>query len=176
MSTQNDPFIETARAKLQEMPTLAMMVMCLLELVRSLAVRLLEEELQRRALATFIWPRCHNCGKKLHRYGFRDRKILTLFGWIHWKRRIGRCPSGCNGENAPLDKQLDIQSHQRTSFEVKRLACMLVILVPFKTACRRFQQMTGIALSPDALWTWCQELGQRMDRHKKGITSNGSRI
>ena len=160
---QYEAHLEAARAKLQEMPTLAMMVMCILEFVRCLAVSLLEEELRRRAIQPEVWPKCQNCGRTLRSKGFRKRKILTLFGWVQWERRVGCCPGGCrDSQTIPLDKRLDLRPNQRTGNEVKRLACMLVIFVPFETACVLLRQLTGIALSPDTLWTWCQEAGQRI--------------
>lgn len=156
--------LETTRIDLQQMPTLVMMVICVLKAIRVLAVALIEEELKRRALEPEIWPSCPHCGRTLHSKGFRARQILTLLGMVKWERRIGRCPNGCqNSQIAPLDDRLGIKPGQRTSDELKRLACMFCVFVPFNIAVELLQQLTGVALSADSLWTWCIDAGQRIE-------------
>jgi len=148
--------------KLHASQTLVMMVFCVWEGLRLIGLRLLEEELQKRALEPEQWPPCEHCGQKLRSKGLRERQILTLFGWVTWKRRIGRCANGCKGiqTNAPLDKRLGLAKGQRTSAEVKWLACTLVVFVPYETAALLLRQMTGLNLSADTLWNWTQMVGQ----------------
>ena len=134
--TQNryEEVLESIRAELQEMPTLAMMVICVWKAIRPLAVALIEEELLRRAALPEVWPNCPHCGLPLHSKGFKLRQMHTLVGLVKWKRRVGRCPNKCrDAQIAPLDKRLDIKPRQKTGDEIKRLACLLVIFVPFDT-------------------------------------------
>ena len=149
--------------KLQGCQTLVSMVFCIWGELRLIGVWMLEEELQRRALEPEQWPNCEHCGKKLHSKGLRARQILTLFGLVTWKRRIGRCPDGCKGSHiAPMDKRLGIDKGQRTSAEVKWMGCSLVIFVPYQLAIVLLQQMTGLYLSADTLWCWTQTVGQTL--------------
>lgn len=165
--TQNchEEILESIRAELREMPTLAMMVICVLKAIRPLAVALIQEELKRRAKLPEVWPNCPHCGHALRSKGFKPREIFTLVGLVKWKRRIGRCPNKCqDAQVAPLDRCLDIKPNQKTGDEVKRLACLLVIFVPFDTARVLLQQLTGVVVSADSLWTWSQDAGRRIAR------------
>lgn len=147
--------------KLHASQTLVMMVFCVWEGLRLIGRRLIEEELQKRALEPEQWPACEHCGRNLQSKGMRARQILTLFGWVAWERRTGRCPNGCKGPQvAPLDSRLGLAKGQRTSAEVKWLACTLVVFVPYGTAALLLRQMTGLDLSADTLWRWTQVVGQ----------------
>lgn len=160
-----EQIIDSIRADLQEIPTLAMLVIFVLKAIGPLAVTLIEEEVRRRAEQPEVWPRCPHCGQRLSSKGFKPRQIWTLAGLVQWKRRVGRCPNKCRKvQAAPLDKRLDIKPRQKTGDEVKRLACLLVIFVPFDTARLLLQRLTGVSLSTDSLWTWSQEAGQRIAR------------
>jgi hypothetical protein len=39
---------------------------------------------------------------------------------------------------------------------------MLCVFVPYNIAVELLQQLTGIAISADGLWTWCQDAGRRI--------------
>jgi hypothetical protein len=160
---QSDEQIQTYLNKLQEAQTLVMMIMAVWGLIRRVAVRLLEEELSYRAHQPQCWPYCAKCGHILRSKGFKKRQLLTLFGTIRWQRRVGSCPQGCRGSRrAPLDERLGLRACQRTSDELKRLGCALVVFVPFETAMLLLRQLTGITLSADTLWRWTQEVGGQM--------------
>ncbi|MBD2096380.1 hypothetical protein H6F90_14660 [Trichocoleus sp. FACHB-591] len=61
--------------------------------------------------------------------------MLTLVGWVEWKRRVGRCPHYCSGsQQAPFDQELGIEPYQQTSMELMRLGCLLAVLLPFELA------------------------------------------
>lgn len=88
--------------------------------------------------------------------------MFTLVGEVEWKRRIGRCSRRCPGsQHAPFDAILDIDAHQRTSTEVRRLGCLLAIFLPFDLAASILQQLSGITVSEDAIWNWVQSIGQQ---------------
>jgi len=163
--SRSDEILDSIRTELKEMPTLAMIVMCVVKTIQPLAALLVEEEVKRRAKLPETWPQCPHCGKRLRSKGFEAREIRTLIGLVKWKRRVGRCPNKCqDAQVAPLDKDLDIKPLQKTGDEVKKLSCLLVVFVPFDTARILLQHLTGIAFSTDSLWTWAQEAGQRIIR------------
>ena len=89
--------------------SLVLMVLAVWEVVRRLAVRLMEESLAVRAQQPELWPVCGRCRRWLRSKGFQPRTLHTLFGVIGWRRRVGRCPKGCKGSQiAPLDQALGL--------------------------------------------------------------------
>jgi hypothetical protein len=158
-----DPQFQEPLARLREATSLALMVMVAWTVVRVLAVRLLEEGLTARAQQPETWPVCSSCGRRLQSKGCRERMLHTLFGTIRWRRRVGRCPHGDAGSQvAPLDQALGIVPHQRTGVEVQWMGCLLAVFVPYETACRWLHQLTGVSLAVGTLWTWVQQVGQRV--------------
>jgi hypothetical protein len=158
-----DPQFQEPLARLQEAASLALMVMTVWTVVRLLAVQLLEEGLSVRAQLKTTWPVCASCGRRLQSKGFRERVLCTLFGKIRWRRRVGRCPNGCvDSQVAPLDQRLGLLAHQRTGVEVQWMGCLLAVFVPYETAGRLLQQLTGVELAAGTLWRWVQQVGQRM--------------
>ena len=158
-----DPQFQEPLTRLREATSLALMVMAMWTVVRVLAVRLLEEVLTGRAQQPETWPVCSSCGRQLQSKGFRERVLQTLFGVIRWRRRVGRCPHGCAGSQvAPLDQALGLLPHQRTGAEVQWMGCLLAVFVPYETACRLLQQLTGVSLAAGTVWTWVQQVGQRV--------------
>src|SRR5918992_5975600 len=138
------------------------MVLAVWEVVRQLAVRLVEESLTVRAQQSETWPACGRCGRWLQSKGFQPRTRHTLFGVIGW-RRVGRCPNGCKGSQvAPWDRALGLVAHQRTGVEVQWMGCLLAVFVPYETARRLLQQLTGVELAMGTLWRWVQQVGQRV--------------
>jgi hypothetical protein len=89
-----------------------------------------------------------------------------MIGVVHWKRRVGRCPNGCEiGQVAPLDKALGLHPHQRTSFELQKLGCLLSVFVPSETAAALLNCLISVQVSSTAVWHWVQNAGQKaMDR------------
>ena len=89
------------------------------------------------------------------------REILTLIGWIKWKRRVRRCPKGCEGSQvAPSDEVIGLGAYQKTSLEVKWLGSALAIFVPFETAVGLLAMMTGVKVDGKTIWLWVQERGR----------------
>jgi hypothetical protein len=124
---------------------LVLMVRAVWEVVRRLAVCLVEESLTMRAQQSETWPAGGRCGRWLQSKGFQPRTLHTLLGVIGWRRRVGRCPKGGKGSQvAPLDRALGLVPHQRTGVEVQWMGCLLAVVVPYEAACRLLQQLTGI--------------------------------
>jgi hypothetical protein len=123
---------------------LVLMVLAVWEVVRWLAVRLMEESLTVRAQQPELWPVCGRCRQWLRSKGFQPRTLHTLFGVVGWRRRVGRCPNGCKG-----------------SQEVQWMGCLLAVFVPYETARRLLRQLTGVERAAGTLWRWVQQVGQR---------------
>jgi hypothetical protein len=152
------PLIE----KIDKASKLSALVLATLSLARTLAVMILEFELNRRAREPTKWPHCPSCGSKIESKGFRRRSVLTLAGVIGWKRRVGRCPKGCgNGQFVPYDDVLGITPYQQTSNELKRVACALAVFVPFEICAKLLEMITQVWVSPTSIWHWVQEAGHR---------------
>jgi hypothetical protein len=158
-----DPQFQEPLARLWEAASLVLMVLAAWEVVRRLAVRLVEESLTVRAQQPEAWPACGRCGRWLQSKGFQPRTLHTVFGVIGWRRRVGRCPKGCKGSQvAPLDQALGLVPHQRTGAEVQWMGCLLAVFVPYETARRLLRQLTGVELAVGTLWRWVQQVGQRV--------------
>ena len=158
-------------AAIEKAPSLGEMMLAAWRLARQLAVKLVEEELARRAQRPTEWPNCERCGRKLESKEFKERQLSGLIGTVHWERRVGRCPSGCEiGQVAPLDEELGLQPNQRTSADLKRAACALAVFVPFEIAVVLLKLLTEAVVSPGSIWNWVQEAGQAsMDRLKQQL-------
>ena len=151
--------------------SLSTMMLVALRFARRLAVALVEEELAKRAQRPTEWPNCERCGKKLENKEFKHRQLTGLIGTVHWERRVGRCPDGCEiGQVAPLDRELGLQPNQRTSAGLKRAACALAVFVPFEIAVVLLKLLTEAVVSPGSIWNWVQAAGQAsMDRLKQQL-------
>lgn len=159
---QKDPSLLPLFQTMEEAPTLALLILAAWRLARALAVRIVEEELVRRAQQPTQWSCCPRCGTPLRSKGFVSRQVNSLLGCIRWQRRVGRCPRGCKiGQVAPLDEALGLDPHQRTSGELQQAGCALAVFVPFETVAALLRLLSGIAVSPGAIWLWVQEAGQR---------------
>jgi hypothetical protein len=157
-----DPQLQEPLVRLWEAASLVLMVGAVWEVVRRLAVRLMEESLTVRAQQPETWPICGRCGRGLQSKGFHPRALCTRFGVVCWRRRVGRCPKGCKGSQvAPLDQALGVLPHQRTGAEVQWRGCLLAVFVPYETARRLLRQLTGIERAAGTLWGWVQQVGQR---------------
>lgn len=146
--------------KFHQSPTLAALVLAAWQMGMWLARAFVESELNQRAQQPEQWGQCPECGGKLQSKGFAKRQMLTLVGWVEWRRRIGRCPSRCRGSQiVPLDAELEIAPSQQTSMELMRLGCMLAVFLPFGLAVHLLEQLSGVSISDAAVWQWVQHFG-----------------
>jgi len=76
----------------------------------------------------------------------------------------------------PLDKALGVESHQETSVELKQMACALAVFVPFETAVVLLKRISGVCVSPVAIWGWVQTIGkqamERLDNEVKKLAES----
>jgi hypothetical protein len=148
--------------KLQKSVTLASLVLVAWQIGLWFARALVNHHLNERAQRPQSWGNCHQCGSRLESKGFVSRRMLTLVGWVEWRRRVGRCPNRCAGSHAaPFDKVLGIASYQQTSIEVVRLGCLLAVFLPFELAVQLLSQLCGISISDDTVWQWVQQFGRQ---------------
>jgi len=158
----DDPLVQRLLCTIEEARTLPELVLAVWSLARVLAIRLVESVLAERARRPTSWPRCPQCGACMRSKGFVRRQVISLVGPIRWQRRVGRCPQGCaTPQVAPLDDELGLQPHQRTSAELQSLGCAFAVFVPFATAATLLGWASGVAVSPRAVWDWVQAAGQR---------------
>ena len=94
--------------------------------------------------------------------GFRPRQMETLIGRVHWNRRVGHCPNKtCKVSlSVPLDEALGIKPYQSSSEEVKRLGCLMSIVMPYELSSWMLHQCTGVSVSASTLWNWVEHYGQ----------------
>ena len=152
----------------QQAPSLALMVLAALRLGMLVAARVVEAVLAERAQRRTQWPACPGCGRQLRSKGFAPRQMDTLLGAIRWRRRVGRCPDGCDiGQVAPLDEELGIAAGQCSSVELQEAGCALAVFVPFETAAALLMRLTGVAVSAGTVWGWVQAAGARAMAHLK---------
>ncbi|QYO64350.1 hypothetical protein [Leptolyngbya sp. 7M] len=140
--------------------TLAGLVLAAWQIGLWLAHGLVEAELDQRAQQVRAWGHCPKCGATLHSKGYVSRRMLTLVGWVEWRRRVGRCPNRCSGSQVvPFDETLGIGPYQQTSVGLMRLGCLLVVFVPFELAVSLLKQLSGVKISDAILWQWVQRYG-----------------
>jgi hypothetical protein len=148
--------------------TLTALVLTAWQMGLWLARAIVCQQLSERAQAPTQWSCCSVCGTRLVSKGFAKRRILTLVGWVEWKRRVGRCPRHCPGSHLiPFDGVLGIKPYQQTSAELMRLGCLLAVFLPFEVAAWMLQQLSGITVSDDSIWQWVQDAGQHAIQHLK---------
>jgi hypothetical protein len=170
---QDDPKLEGLVEDVEQAATLVLLVLAALQLGRAIAVKAVEEILNERGQAKE--DECIQCGKckaKLESKGLLPREILTLIGWMKWKRRVRRCPEGCEGSHvAPSDEVLGLNAYQKTSLEVKWLGSALAIFVPFEIAAVLLAMLTGVKVDGKSIWNWVQERGKMAMEQLEGKLS-----
>ena len=158
----DDPCVQQLLRTIEEAQTLAQLILAVWPLARVLALHMVEYVLAERAQRPSAWPPCPTCGVPLRSKGFAQRQLMSLFGPICWRRRVGRCPQGCAiPQVAPFDEALEVQPHQRTSGELQWLGCAFAVFVPFATAARLLGWYCGGRVSRRAVWGWVQAAGHR---------------
>jgi hypothetical protein len=121
---------------------------------------IVQSELNRRAQVPTAWPTCPKCSKKLQSKGFQGRQLKTMIGTVRWKRRVGRCPQGCQGsQRVPLDEALGLSAYQATDEGLLRLGCLLSVVMPYGLASWLLGQWSGVRLSASSLWNAVQYYG-----------------
>src|SRR5262249_56614925 len=151
----NDPCVQQLLCTIEEAHTLAQLILAVWPLARMLALHMVEDVLAERAQRPSAWPPCPTCGVPLRSKGFAQHQLMSLFGPVRWRRRVGRCPQGCAiPQVAPFDEALGVQPHQRTSGELQLLGCALAVFVPFATAARLLGWYCGGVGWPRWVWWW----------------------
>jgi hypothetical protein len=158
----HDPSMQRLLNAVEDAHSLTALLLAAWQVARVITVHLVEAMLAERARRPLPWPPCPGCGGPLRSKGCATRQVTSLLGAIRWRRRVGRCPQGCaSPQVVPLDEELEVQPHQRTSGELQSLGCALAVFVPFATAARLLGWYSGSPVSPRAVWCWVQAAGQR---------------
>src|SRR5512145_2138528 len=162
----DDPAVQPLLRTIEEAQTLTQLILAVWPLALVLALHIVEYVLAERAQRPHAWPPCPRCGTALRSKGFAQRQLMSLFGPLRWRRRVGRCPHGCDiPQVAPFDAMLGVQPHQRTSAELQGLGCALAFFVPCATAARLLGWYRGGPVSSRAVWCWVQAAGHQAMEH-----------
>src|SRR5262245_52983227 len=157
----DDPSVQQLLCTIDAAHTLTQLILAVWPLARVLARHIVEAVLAERAQRPIAWPPCPTCGSPLRSKGFAPRQLMSLFGPIRWRRRVGRCPHGCAiPQVAPLDEALGVQPYQQSSEELQALGCALAVFVPFATAARLLGWYCGGVVSARAVREWVQAAGR----------------
>ena len=159
---QSDPSLQELIEKIKNAPSLALLILAALQLGRMGAVKVAEEILNERGQAPDEGGVWSDCGQNLGSKGLKQREMMTLLGLVKWRRRVRGCSGSCaSGQVVPSDVALGLQPYQRTSLEVKWLACALAVFVPFEIAAVLLELLTGVKVEGKSIWSWVQQSGQR---------------
>ena len=158
----DDPAVQRLLSAVDDAHSLTAFILAAWQVARVLTIHLVEAVLAERSRPPTRWPSCPQCGAGLRSKGLAKRQSTSLFGPIPRRRRVGRCPHGCETPQvAPLDEALGIQPHQRSSGAFQALGCALAVFVPFATAARLLGWYSGSMVRPQAVWGWVQAAGQQ---------------
>ncbi len=159
--SQHNPGLQKLELELDSTVTLKAIVLTGFKIGMAIAVLIIEEVLRDRASDIADRPVCSICGDNLESKGWLSRTIMTIIGYITWKRKAWRCPNQCKiGQIAPFDEVPGLKPNQRTGDEVKQIACVLAVFVPFNIAALLLKTLTGITVSGTAIWDWVQVAGR----------------
>ena len=116
----DDPSVQRLLSAVEGTQTLPELLLAVWPLARVLALRIVASVPAERARRLTPWPPCPACGTPLRSKGVVKRQVMSLFGPIRWRMRVGRCPQGCDIlQVVPLDEALGLQPQQRTSGELQ---------------------------------------------------------
>src|SRR5262249_32284715 len=145
----DDPAVQRLLSAVDDAHSLTAFILAAWPVARMRTIHLVEAVLAARRPHPTRWPRCPQCGAGLRSKGVAKRQSTSLFGPIQWRRRVGRCPPGCETPQvAPCDEALGIQPPQRSRGECQALGCALAVFVPLATAARVLGWDSGSMVSP----------------------------
>jgi hypothetical protein len=104
--------------------------------------------------------RC-TCGAQMQSCGACEKRVLTMLGWITFKRSVYVCPP-CGKTHCPGDEELDIV-HTSRSPGVRRQTSRLAAKETFQEVAVDLEQLAGIALCRKEAERIAEQEGQRME-------------
>ena len=159
--TEYNPGLQELKQELNRAVTLKAMALTGFKIGMATAVLIIEETLADRAYNTVDRPVCPKCKTSLESKGRLPRAVMTVIGYIAWKRKVRRCPNGCRtGQTAPFDSELGLRPNQRTGDDIKQIACVPAVFLPFNIAALLLKTLLGTEVSPSAVWNWTQYAGK----------------
>ncbi len=169
-----DPGLQKFDAELENAVTLKSLVLTCFKIGMAVAVLIIEEVLRERAYNMAGRPVCPVCGTPLESKGWLPRTLMT----VTWKRKVWRCPKGCKtGQTDPFDSVLGLKPNQRTGNEVKQIACIPAVFLPFNIAALLLKILLGTEVSPTSIRNWVQCAGgEAMARLEKELTELKNRL
>lgn len=101
------------------------------------------------------------CGAQMKSRGLRTKNLLTLLGWIKFKRSMYCCPQ-CGKIRYPGDEELDISNSSRSP-GVRRQTARLGAKQTFQEVVVDLEQLAGITLCRKEAERIAEKEGQRME-------------
>ena len=174
-----DQIFRDIDSQLQEVTSLKNLILIILKFTFCLSVMIAEELLRNKAQLIENKENllCPKCNRPLESKGFSNRCIRTIIGLIKWRRRIWRCPYGCNIKQiVPFDEELGIKPNQKISNELKQMACLLAVFLPYQIASTVMTAITGIKISHTTIFNWVQCIGAQaklnIENELKALSEN----
>jgi len=176
--TRNNSELQELKSELDKAVTLKALALTGFMLGMATAALIIEETLADRAHNKIDRPECPKCKAYLESKGWLPRTVMTVIGYITWKRKVWRCPNGCRiGQTATYDSELGLKPNQRIGDDIKQIACVLAVFLPFNIAASLLKALLGIEVSPSAIWNWVQYAGKEaMTRLEKELTELKDRV
>ncbi|MCP4057718.1 MAG: ISKra4 family transposase [Pseudoalteromonas sp.] len=160
--SQSDSSLLSLSTQLDNAIFLKDIILAALRLGLFFAIIIVEETLTDRAQPIEKNLVCPECGESLQSKGFISREMLSIIGLIRWRRRGWRCPRSCKiGQITPFDDKIGVKPNQKISDEVKQIACLLAIFMPYKIASMLIFTLTGTEVCPTSIWNWVQISGTK---------------
>lgn len=105
------------------------------------------------------------CGAKAQRISKRTAKLLTVFGWIEYRRSYYGCRR-CGDKHIRLDENWEIQPGAVSAVMGKLLA-MAGVDLSFKRACRKIWEFLLVEVSDNTIRKQTQLMGQKQAQREK---------
>lgn len=160
--SKSDSTVLNLSTQLDNAVSLKEIILTALRIGLFFAIIVVEETLNNRAQPIEKNLTCPECGEPLQSKGFISRQIISIIGLIQWRRRGWRCPCGCEiGQITPFDDQIGLKPNQKFSDEIKQIACLLAVFMPYNIASMLIFALTGTKVCPTSIWNWVQSAGKK---------------
>lgn len=154
--------------------TLAFLEEAVLEAVREVLPRLLEEVL--KASTTSLQPpeshwhrRCPKCGERTPAQSWRGRTVTTICGPISFERPWFVCRR-CHHGFSPADETLDLQPRMRLSDGVREWVIDLGGRTSFAEAAGCLERLTGLKVSPETVRQKTEGYGKELEVEQQRVS------
>lgn len=114
------------------------------------------------------------CQAKARRISRREAKLLSVFGWINYKRSYYKCDQ-CGKTQIPLDEEQGLHPGQATR-GMARLLGLSGVTVSFEEASRQIAQYLLVEVCDNTIRKETQEIGKRQQQREVKWIKNSKDI